>query len=149
MPWLHWLTFHLVWKLRWWSRFANGPINFDQFYVGSSYKKNMHKIRYNNAAIYYINVHLNIVFDFKVYRLSCKRSCPHYQCCLEIWYNILCNMHKNNTQVSAISTKGLGKSTGTRVGIIVIIAFGHGHVIKPDNIKVPNEFLMADFTTPI
>jgi hypothetical protein len=55
------------------------------------------------------------------------------------------NMHKNNTQDSAVTTKGWGKSTG----ILGNIAFGHGHVIKPDSIKVQNEFLMADFTTAI
>ncbi len=59
------------------------------------------------------------------------------------------NMHKNNTQDSGVTTKGWGKSTGTRVGILGIIAFRHGHVIKPDHIKVQNEFLMADFTTAI
>jgi hypothetical protein len=48
-----------------------------------------------------------------------------------------------------VTTKGWGKSTGTKVQILVIIAFGHGHVIKPDSIKVQNEFLMADFTTAI
>jgi hypothetical protein len=59
------------------------------------------------------------------------------------------NMTKNNTQDSAVTTKGWGKSTGTSVGILGNIAFGHGHVIKPDSIKVQNEFLMADFTTAI
>jgi hypothetical protein len=59
------------------------------------------------------------------------------------------NMHKNNTQDSLVTTKGWGKSTGTRVGILGIIAFGHGHVIKPDSITVQNEFLMADITTAI
>jgi len=61
------------------------------------------------------------------------------------------NMHKNNTQDSAITTKGWGKSTRTRVGILGNIAFGqgHGHVMKPDSIKVQNEFLMANFTTAI
>jgi hypothetical protein len=61
------------------------------------------------------------------------------------------NMHKNNTQDYGVTTKGWGKSTGTRVGILGNIAFGqgHGHVIKPDSIKVQNEFLMADFTTAI
>jgi len=58
-------------------------------------------------------------------------------------------MHENNTQDSMITTKGWGKSIGTRVGILGIIAFGHGHVMKPDSIKVQNEFLMADFTTAI
>jgi len=60
-------------------------------------------------------------------------------------------MHKNNTQDSGVTTKGWGKSTGTRVGILGNIAFGHGHghVIKPDSIEVQNEFLMADFTTAI
>jgi hypothetical protein len=57
------------------------------------------------------------------------------------------NMDKNNTQDSGVTTKGSGKSTGTRVGILGNIAFGHGDVIKPDSIKVQNEFLMADFTT--
>jgi len=59
------------------------------------------------------------------------------------------NMHENNTQDSAVTTKGWGKSTGTRVGILGIITFGHRHVIKPDSIKVQNEFWMADFTTAI
>jgi hypothetical protein len=45
-------------------------------------------------------------------------------------------MHKNNTEDSGVTTKGSGKSTGTRVGILGNIAFGHGHghVIKPDSI---------------
>jgi hypothetical protein len=61
------------------------------------------------------------------------------------------NMHKNNTQDSGVTTKGWGKSTGTRVAILGNIAFrhGHGHVIKPDSIEVQNEFLMADFTPAI
>jgi hypothetical protein len=59
------------------------------------------------------------------------------------------NMHKNNTQDSVVTTKGWGKSTGTRVGILGIIPFGHVHVIKPDSMEVQNEFLMADFTTAI
>jgi len=59
------------------------------------------------------------------------------------------NMHKNNTQDSGVTTKGWGKSTGTRVRILGNIGFGHGHVMKPDSMKVQNEFLMADFTTAI
>jgi hypothetical protein len=45
------------------------------------------------------------------------------------------NLHKNNTEDSGVTTKGSGKSTGTRVGILENIAFGHGqgHVIKPDS----------------
>jgi len=59
------------------------------------------------------------------------------------------NMHENNTQDSGVTTKGWGKSTGTRVGILGNTAFGHRHVIKPDSIKVQNEFLIADITTAI
>jgi hypothetical protein len=57
------------------------------------------------------------------------------------------NMHENNTQDSGVITKGWGKSIGTRVGILVNTALGHRHVIKPNSIKVQNEFLMADTTT--
>jgi hypothetical protein len=35
------------------------------------------------------------------------------------------------------------------VQILGIIAFGHGHAIKPDNIKLQNEFVMVDFTIAI
>jgi hypothetical protein len=61
------------------------------------------------------------------------------------------NMHKYNTQDSGVTTKGWGKSTGTRLGILGKIVFGHEHglTIKPDIIYVQNELPMADFTTAI
>ncbi len=37
-------------------------------------------------------------------------------------------------QDSGVTTKGWGKSTGTRLGILGNIAFGRGHVIKQDSI---------------